>query len=152
MQCNRNSIVHTSQSFSTFSYTYTTNCLFDSHYIGAITELELSQWLIDRVAPVMKDWLARGAFYLFLAVIATEESTIDVGDDTNTNIHKDDGLMWAGQRLTSLILNIAAGGLFVSGCLYVIMGLFCLKGLKERCERENDERLTRIIQGQSSQR
>jgi hypothetical protein len=100
----------------------------------------------------MKDWLARGAFYLFLAVIATEESTIDVGDDTNTNIHKDDGLTWAGQRLTSLILNIAAGGLFVSGCLYVIMGLFSLKGLKERCERENDERLTRIIQGQSSQR
>ncbi len=91
--------------------------------------------------------MARGAFYLFLAVIATEESTVDVDD---TKIHKDDGLAWTGQHLTALLLNIAAGGLLVSGLLYIIMGLFCLKGLKERCERENDERLRMIIRGQTS--
>lgn len=111
--------------------------------LGAITELELSQWLIDRVAPVLKDWIARGAFYLFLAVIATEESTID-GDEAK--IHKDD--TFGDQYLTALLLNISALGLVVAGCLYIIMGLFCMKGLKERCERENDERLRRIIQGQ----
>jgi hypothetical protein len=118
-------------------------CLFNSFQLGAITELELSQWLIDRVAPVLKDWIARGAFYLFLAVIATEESTID-GDEAK--IHKDDS--FGDQYLTALLLNISALGLVVAGCLYIIMGLFCMKGLKERCERENDERLRRIIQGQ----
>ena len=108
-----------------------------------MTELELSQWLVDNIAPVLKDWFARGAFYLFFAVIATEESSIDT-DDSKIS----DGKGLTAERVTALLLNIAAGGLLCSGLLYIIMALFCLKGLKEKSEREDDERLARMVEAQ----
>jgi len=108
--------------------------------IGVVTEMEISQWLVDRIAPALKDWFARGAFYLFFAVIATEESTIDTDDSKIV-----DGGSLTEERFTALLINIAAGGFVCSGLLYLVMSLFCLKGLKESSERENDERLTRMV-------
>lgn len=103
--------------------------------------------MIDRVAPILNEWLSRGAFYLFLAVIATEQSTVDIDD---SKIEDEDSR--SGQLFTALLLNISAGGLFVTGCLYITMGLFCMKGLKERSERENDERLENMLARQRSNR
>ena len=77
-----------------------------------------------------------------MAVVATEQSTIDSDD---AKIHQDN---MGGKIVTAVLLNIAATGLLISGGLYIIMGLFCLKGIKERSERENDERLKRSVEAQ----
>jgi len=109
--------------------------------------LDISEWLADKIAPVLKDWLARGAFYLFLAVIATEESTRTQEPKEHKN-----GDIDAGGILTALLLNIAGAGLVFSGFLYLIMGLFCMKSLKEKSEKENDERLQKMLADQNRTR
>jgi uncharacterized membrane protein (DUF441 family) len=139
-------ICRLSQVSSVFNYERFTNLLLLNmvlSQIGVVTEMEISQWLVDSIAPALKDWFARGAFYLFFAVIATEESTIDTDDSKIV-----DGGLLTEVRFTALLLDIAAGGLICSGLLYLVMSLFCLKELKERSERENDERLTRMMNAQ----
>lgn len=96
--------------------------------IGIITELEVSQWLNEKTA--LSGMMARGAFYLFFAIIAAEEST----ETTGTEGH-----------LTSLLLSIAGIGFVISGGVYILIGLFCLKGLRDKSEKENNERIRKMI-------
>ncbi len=97
--------------------------------------MEISDWLTEKIAPILKNLLIRGGFYLFLAIVASEESTETTGKEGH---------------LTSLILQIAGIGFLISGSIYMLMGLCCLKGLRDRTEKENQERLRKLLRSPST--
>jgi hypothetical protein len=93
-------------------------------FVGLLAEFEVSE--IYTIAPFLYSWPSRGFFYLFMAIISSEESTLSNGDTQ-------------GGSVTSVLLNIVSITLVLSGCLYILLGVFCLRRLKIKCEQEYEE-------------
>lgn len=121
--------------------------ILTSSILGLILELELSEWFVDKFIPILRYWLVRGLFYVFLALFAAEESIYAHSpDDHDEDTIEDDskGFLFfhmLGSRLSSIILKVSAGGLFITGSLYVIMGGLFMQGLKKRSEEAYEIRL-----------
>jgi hypothetical protein len=105
--------------------------------IGIIIELDISEWFMQHVVPILERWFVRGLFYVFLGLFAMEESFFS--DDGTDALHS------FGSRLSSSFLWISSLGLLFSGSLYLIMGAFFMQALKKRSEEEYERRLKETL-------
>jgi len=108
--------------------------IFVGCMIGIIVELDTSEVTLVKKIPSMESWVVRGSLYLFLGLIATEESTVSLKDLGNTSQF----FSIVIANFVSAILWVSAIGVVTSGVLYVVMGLLMLKGLREKYEREHN--------------
>lgn len=101
--------------------------------IGVVIELDRSRLTLVNIFPSMESWVVRGVVYLFLGLVATEESTVSLKNLDSAQQF----LSLVIANLVSAILWVSASGVIISGILYIIMGLLMMKGLKEKYEQEN---------------
>ena len=75
-----------------------------------------------------KNWLMRGWIYSFLGLVGMEEaySNLVAGDSENI----------IGSDLISVFVQLSSWGMVIVGCGYFLMGLLCLRGLKDRVEED----------------
>ncbi len=103
--------------------------------VALIVELELSEWFLSEFIPLLRFWFVKGLFLLFLGILALEQSFYSDLPKEKDSDGKPTFFNVAGRKLSSLILTVAAGGLFLTGTLYAVMGALFMQGLKKRAER-----------------
>lgn len=108
---------------------------------GAIIELEIFQWLNISVTQILNDLMVRSIFYFFLAIAASEESSESRDSDSD---HLKVG------HITSMILSAAGIGFVISGSLYFVMALCCLKSVKEKAELEYSRSVRKSLERRNS--
>jgi len=99
-----------------------------------LIEVEFSQWFLD-LMPIMRNWVFRGFSYVFLGLVGTQEGTLTIRDYKSDGAF-DDVLSSVGANLASFLLWISSLALVLSGILYMIMGLFMLRGLRDKHEKD----------------
>lgn len=109
--------------------------------IGIVVELDISEWFVENAVPLLDNWFIRGAFYLLLGLVATGESSVSVEDFSNGFIKF---LSAIGAHFVSMLLWISASGLMLTGSIYIMLGLFCLKGCKDRIDAEHEKHVEEL--------
>ena len=109
--------------------------------VGIVVELDISEWFLENAVPLLDNWCIRGAFYLLLGLVATGESSVSLKDFSNGFIKV---LSSIGEHFVSMLLWISASGLIISGFVYIILGLFCLKGCKDRIDAEHEKHIEEL--------
>jgi len=120
--------------------------VFIASIVGIIVELDVSQWFMTNIVPLLQNWVVRGAFYIFIGLFGAEESTFYHPDSKDDNNDDNTGVfVKLGAHLSSLLLWTSAIGLIISGFTYVLLGGLCLKSLKQRSEEAKEERLRKMM-------
>ena len=104
-------------------------------------ELDLSEWFVENAVPLLENWFIRGAFYLLLGLVATLESSVSLQDFSHGFFKV---LSEIGAHFISVILWLSSFGLMISGSIYILLGLFCLKGFKDRIIVEHETHIEDI--------
>ena len=115
---------------------------------GIIIELDISEWFLKNVVPILRYWFVRGFFYLLLGVFAAEESFFYQPPPLSDDSHKEgDESFWhsLGSHCSSLMLWFSAIGLFLTGALYIVMGAFFMQGLKKKSEEAYEKRMNDML-------
>lgn len=87
-----------------------------------LAELQV-QFFLDR-ATYFKNWFHRGFLYTFVAVISMEESKAALGQAYPKYPN-------SVELVLSNLLMVASVAMFSLGLLYMVMGIFCLRGVWE---------------------
>ena len=97
----------------------------------------------------MDNWISRGILHSFLGLINQEESLVMTNiQQLNLQKSKTNNLPEA-QILLDLFVQITSWMMVISGVLYALMGLFCLRSVKVKCQmkyrddlQKEEQRLT----------
>ena len=86
-----------------------------------------------------ENWILRGIFHSFLGLINQEESLVISSEaKNNLKISNQDDLTEA-EILIELLVQVSSYMMVISGILYGLMGLLCLKGVKEKYQQSYRE-------------
>jgi hypothetical protein len=116
--------------------------------VGIVVELDLSEWFITNMVPLLEKWFLRGLFYVFLGLFALEQSIFShppPDDDDMDGRTSESFFHLFGAGVSSMILWIASMGLFASGALYIVMGGLFMQGLKKRSEDDYEKRMEDML-------
>ena len=89
--------------------------------VAILAELEITEAI--RSSAMLQNWVARGIFYIFLGLLALNNSNYNENLDSSAQTY----------------VTAASLSLVTMGCIYSFMGLLCLKRLK-------DDRMAKYIQ------
>jgi hypothetical protein len=99
-------------------------------FFNLLTELELVKGA--------SNWMVRGIFYTFIGVVTLEQREAMIATGL---VHKPSPSDYWKTMWASLIIEIASWWVIASGCLYFILGLFCMKGIRDRVRDQYQDRL-----------
>uniref|UniRef100_A0A7S2DYH6 Uncharacterized protein n=1 Tax=Helicotheca tamesis TaxID=374047 RepID=A0A7S2DYH6_9STRA len=95
-----------------------------------LTELEL-KWFMDRM-PSLQNWILKGWIYSFVGVIGAEEATsVQVQGLMSEKFNSQ-----AAGNAVSIFIRASSWAMAVCGALYFLMGLLCMKGLRDKHRRQ----------------
>ena len=97
----------------------------------------LSEFRVKRffkLVPSLESWVYRGFLYSFVGLIAVQQSYASL----TLEYHEIEGIP---QKAMFLTLKVSAYGMFFLGILYMLMGILCLKRLREHLLERYYERV-----------
>jgi len=96
-----------------------------------------------RRVPAFASWFHRGFLYSLVGVVVMEESFATIGQAFPQ-------LPTAEFHLVSVLLQVVSTAMFSIGVLYMVMGIFCLKGVWEDLQERYREEIEDAAQLQAS--
>uniref|UniRef100_A0A7S1ZNF7 Uncharacterized protein n=1 Tax=Trieres chinensis TaxID=1514140 RepID=A0A7S1ZNF7_TRICV len=99
--------------------------IFSSLFV--FMELEWPVWLVRNIAGT-SNWILRGMIYSFMGLVGMEQSTAVLAKEP---FH---------QLFVSLFIRISSWALVVMGGIYFVMGVLCMKGLRDKVRDEYREK------------
>uniref|UniRef100_A0A7S1ZES8 Uncharacterized protein n=1 Tax=Ditylum brightwellii TaxID=49249 RepID=A0A7S1ZES8_9STRA len=103
-------------------------------FIFILTELEL-KWFEEKI-PSLQNWMLRGWIYSFVGIIGAEEATsVQVQGLMSEKFQS-----VAAGHVVSIFLRVSSWAMAICGALYFLMGLICMKGVRDKHREQYESR------------
>lgn len=145
------------QTYSSFSLLFLLICQIPPLFFLKIGGLELALrvyisffalilLLVEVEAPYfsntsgfMDNWLTRGILHSFLGLINEEQAAVVIGSQQSFLKKHPGSEISELLALFDLFIQITSYMLVISGCIYVLMWMLCLRGVKRNCQAKHAE-------------
>lgn len=113
-------------------------------FVFLLTELEVIQ------SKLLQNWISRGFLYTFLGVVEIEQYIAmiingSLDSEKSFNFYM---IHWTVEW-TSFFINISSWWMIGTGCLYFVLGIFCLQSVRNRCREQYQVQLKRYKEEQN---
>jgi len=99
-----------------------------------LTELE---WVKSQF---LQNWISRGFLYSFLGVVEIEQHFAMSLDGTLQKLAVHSYQHWDVQW-TSVFINLSSWWMVGTGCLYFLLGVFCMQRIRNNCRKQYQDQL-----------
>lgn len=85
---------------------------------------------------IFQNWISRGFLYSFIGLIGMQEAYSSRVEDLVGHANDKFHVAWA-----PLFMQISSTVMFATGCIYMLMGICCLKRIKTKVRKEYQDRM-----------
>lgn len=129
--------------FSGFFHFLLRTSIFFVSLLFILVELDFS--LTMNTVPLLENWIVRGFFYMLVGtIVGLLQSAYNVQTVSEYVEGESNGWREFGVMISSSLVKLAGLSLSFSGLLYFLLGLFCMKKMKEKLNEAYERKCERL--------
>jgi len=118
--------------------------------IFIVAELELPLPFVGS-SQSLHNFLSKGFNYTFVAIVGLEQAQADLVEETVKHRSADPmGIEWGWFH--ALFVEVPAYIMFGTGVIYMIMGLLCMRRVRDRCREDYAQRMEEYFEARESEK